>query len=74
MSTILENRRFTLTRPLCSQCAKLQEEVKRLRENTIQMVLYNGLRGTMDQEILRMNQQLLLLITPGMKNRNNITA
>ena len=32
MSTTLKNRRFTLTRPLCSQCVKLQEEVKRLRE------------------------------------------
>ena len=32
MSTVAENRRFTLRRPLCSQCVKLQEEVKRLRE------------------------------------------
>ncbi|MGH7450412.1 MAG: hypothetical protein ACRENG_03640 [bacterium] len=28
----MKNRRFTLTRPLCSQCVKLPEEVKRLRE------------------------------------------
>lgn len=32
MSTASENHRFTLTRPRCSQCVKLQEEVKRLRE------------------------------------------
>jgi transposase len=32
MSTASKNPRFTLTRPLCSQCVKLQEEVKRLRE------------------------------------------
>jgi len=32
MSTTSKNHRFTLTRPLCSQCVKLQEEVKRLRE------------------------------------------
>ncbi|MGH7450384.1 MAG: IS66 family transposase [bacterium] len=34
MSTAAKNRRFTLTRPLCPQCVKLQEEVKRLRERT----------------------------------------
>lgn len=32
MSTITKNRRFALTRPLCPQCVKLQEEIKRLRE------------------------------------------
>jgi len=32
MSPASKNTRFTLTRPLCSQCVKLQEEIKRLRE------------------------------------------
>jgi len=32
MSTASKNPRFTLTRPLCPQCVKLQEEIKRLRE------------------------------------------
>jgi hypothetical protein len=32
MSTISKNSRFTLTRRLCPQCVKLQEEIKRLRE------------------------------------------
>lgn len=32
MSAITKNRRFALTRPLCPQCVKLQEEIKRLRE------------------------------------------
>ncbi len=32
MSTAAKNDRLTLTRPLCPQCVKLQEEVKRLRE------------------------------------------
>jgi transposase len=32
MSTVAKNPRFTLTRPLCPQCVKLQEEIKRLRE------------------------------------------
>lgn len=32
MSPASKNSRFTLTRPLCPQCVKLQEEVKRLRE------------------------------------------
>jgi len=32
MSTASKNSRFTLTRPLCPQCVKLQEEIKRLRE------------------------------------------
>lgn len=31
MSTTPQNGRFTLTRPICPQCVKLQEEVKRLR-------------------------------------------
>jgi len=32
MSTASKNSRFTLTRPLRPQCVKLQEEIKRLRE------------------------------------------
>jgi len=32
MSTASKNPRFTLTRPLCPQCVKLQEEIERLRE------------------------------------------
>ena len=32
MSTRTKNRRFALTRPICPQCVKLQEEIKRLRE------------------------------------------
>ncbi len=32
MSTTPQNGRFTLTRPICPQCVKLQEEIKRLRE------------------------------------------
>jgi len=32
MSTTPQNGRLTLTRPICPQCAKRQEEVKRLRE------------------------------------------
>lgn len=32
MSTAAKNRRFALTRPLCPQCVKLQEEIKWLRE------------------------------------------
>ncbi|MGH7456203.1 MAG: hypothetical protein ACRENG_32925, partial [bacterium] len=32
MSTASKNRCFTLTRPRCAQCVKLQEQIKRLRE------------------------------------------
>jgi transposase len=32
MKTALEKKPLTLTRPYCSQCVKLQEEIKRLRE------------------------------------------
>ena len=32
MSTIPRNGHLTLTRPICPQCVKLQEEIKRLRE------------------------------------------
>jgi len=32
MKTALQTKPLTLTRPYCSQCVKLQEEIKRLRE------------------------------------------
>jgi len=32
MKTALQTKPLTLTRPHCSQCVKLQEEIKRLRE------------------------------------------
>jgi len=42
MSTTPRNGRLTLTRPICPQCVKLQEEIKRLREekNRLQAQLH----------------------------------
>ncbi len=61
MSAVAKNRRFTLTRPLCPQCVKLQEEVKRLRERI------NALEGQLRYQQRKIDEGYFGSSTPSSK-------